>query len=138
MKRHILSAGILLIVLGLFFAFPVTTHAQVELQEGMSQGDFALWIVKAIDAQSKLPPAATGEDAIAFLTKLGIIPEGGWQKDETITNELLTSLLDGEEGSGLNFNELVEKVQDHVKNVFNQKTLGVFRAQSSGTPSAPA
>ena len=138
MKRYILSAGILLIVFGLFFAFPATSHAQEELQEGMSQGDFALWLVKAIDAQTKLPPAATGEDAVAFLTKLGIIPEGGWQKDETITNELLTSLLDGEEGTGQSFDELVEKVREHVKNAFNQKTLGVFRAQSSGNPSAPA
>ncbi len=138
MKRIILSLGILVFAFGLFLAFPATSHAQPELSEGMSQGDFALWLVKAIGAQSKLPPAAGSEDAIEFLTKLGVIPEGGWQKNEPISKELLASLLDDEGAENLSFEELVARVRVHVQNIYNDKILGVFRAQSSGTPSVPA
>lgn len=137
MKGKIVSLGILFF-LGLFLAVPLTSQAEVELKEGMSQGDFALWIVKAIGAQTKLPPAATGEDAIKFLTSLGIIPEGGWQKDEALSNEALVSLSDDPEAANLSFDELVEKVRENVQNLFNETALGVFRAQSSGTPSTPA
>ena len=137
MRGKIVSLGILFF-LGLFLAMPLTSQAEIELKEGMSQGDFALWVVKAIGAQSKLPPAATGEDAIKFLTSLGIIPEGGWQKDEAFSNEALASLSDDPEAANLSFDELVEKVRENVQNLFNETTLGVFRAQSSGTPSSPA
>ncbi|MBI2167222.1 MAG: hypothetical protein HYU34_03125 [Candidatus Omnitrophica bacterium] len=137
MRGKIVSLGILFF-LGLFLAVPLTSQAEVELKEGMSQGDFALWVVKAIGAQTKLPPAATGEDAIKFLTSLGIIPEGGWQKDEALSNEALASLSDDPEAANLSFNELVEKIRDHVQSLFDEKALGVFRAQSSGTPSSPA
>ena len=137
MRGKIVSLGILFF-LGLFLAVPLTSQAEVELKEGMSQGDFALWVVKAIGAQTKLPPAATGEDAIKFLTSLGIIPEGGWQKDEALSNEALASLSDDPEAASLSFDELVEKVRDHVQSLFDEKALGVFRAQSSGTPSSPA
>lgn len=138
MRRSIVTLGILFIC-ALFIAVPTTVQAQPELSEGMSQGDFALWLVKAIGAQAKIPPAATGEDAVKFLTSLGIIPEGGWQKDEPITNELLASLLDeGEDVSGLSFDQLVEKVRHHAQILFNEQSLGVFRAQASGTASSPA
>ena len=137
MRGKIVSLGILFF-LGLFLAVPLTSQAEVELKEGMSQGDFALWVVKAIGAQTKLPPAATGEDAIKFLTSLGIIPEGGWQKDEVLSNEVLASLSDDPEAANLSFDGLVEKVRDHVQSLFDEKALGVFRAQSSGTPSSPA
>jgi len=129
--------GILLVFV-LFLAAPATLQAQIELQDGMTQGDFALWLVSAIGAQTKLPPAATGEDAIDFLTGLGVIPEGGWQKNEAVTNEMLASLLEDADAAGLSFDELVEKVREHVQQIFDERMLGVFRAQSSGTPSVPA
>lgn len=141
MRRFIVSVG-LLFAFALFLSFsfyPSTLQAEVELAEGMTQGDFGLWLVKAVGAQAKLPPAATGEDAIAFLSGLGVIPEGGWQKDELITNELLAGLLSDSEGSSnLSFDELVEKVRQHVQSIFDEAQLGVFRAMSSGTPSVPA
>lgn len=139
MRRHIVSLGILLFAFALLMTVPATSQAQVELKEGMSQGDFALWLVNAIGAAGKLPPAATGEDAIAFLSGLGVIPEGGWQKDEAVSNELLASLLeDPDSATGLSFDELVEKVRTRVQQLFDEKMLGLFRAQSSGTPSVPA
>lgn len=136
MKRQIVSLGIFCI-LALFLTVPATSQAEIELKEGMTQGDFALWIVKAIGAQSKLPPAATAEDAIKFLSGLGIIPEAGWDKDGPISGEWLGGLA-GEEAGNLSFEDLAGKVRDHVQDVFDERTLGVFRAQSSGTASVPA
>lgn len=138
MRREIVSWGSAF-VLALFLAFPGISQAQdIELKEGMPQGDFAQWLIKAIDAQSKLPPAADAKDAMDYLTQLGSIPEGGWQKDETMTNELLASLLeDPEEGANLSWDELVDKVREHVQNIFDERKLGVFRVLAP-TPSLPA
>lgn len=139
MKRITLSLGILVFVFGLFLALPTTSYAQkTELKEGMTQGDFAMWLVSAIGAESKLPPAYGAEEAIKFLTDLGAIPEEGWQKGEEMTKELLTNLLeDPKEGANLSWDELVKKVRDHIQNIFDKRKLGVFRVLSS-TPSLPA
>ena len=132
MRRLILPLGILF--LGLFLALPANSHAQIELQEGMTQGNFALWMVNAIGAMSKLPPAATSEDAIKFLTGLGFVPEGGWQKGEPMTKEALASLLEeGEDVSNLSWDDLVQKVWNRIQAIFDERRLGVFRAGSSGT-----
>ena len=138
MRRHILSLGILFVVGVLFFSGPATLQAQVELKEGMTQSDFALWLVDAIGAMSKLPPAATGEDAIKFLSELGAAPDGGWKKDEPISNEVLASLLEKpEEGANLSFDDLVGKVRDRIQKIFDERKLGVFRVLAP-TPSQPA
>lgn len=129
-----------LFVLVLFLAFPTLVQAEgpAAPAEGMTQGQFALWLVKAIGAQSKIPPAAVAEDAIAFLTKLGLVPEGGWQKDAELTKEALASMVDDPNAANLSFNELVNKLRDQVQNLFNEASLAVFPAQASGSGSAPA
>ena len=138
MRRYIMSLGIVF-ALGLFLTFPATLQAE-DLKEGMSQGDFALWLVKAIGAQTKLPPAATGEDAVKFLTSLGVIPEGGWQKGDPLTKEVLASLLEKpEEGANLSFDDLVKEVLKRVTDKFQEinKKQAVFRVLAP-TPSLPA
>ena len=137
MRTHFVSMGILF-VLGLLLVMPATSQAQeIELKEGMTQGDFALWLVKAIGAQSKLPPAGQAEDAIYFLTQLGSVPEGGWQKGEALTKEALASLLDEEGAANLSWDDLVGKARDHIQKIYDERKLGVFRVLSS-TPSLPA
>lgn len=137
MRSRNMSLGIL-VCLAIFLALPVTLQAEVELAEGMTQGDFALWLVDAIGAKSKLPPAADAKDAVDFLTQLGSIPEGGWQKDEPMTKELLASLLeDPEEGAGMSWDELVDSVRKRIQEIFDERKLGVFRVLSP-TPSLPA
>lgn len=138
MRSHTLSLGIFLFSGILLTSLPATLHAQIELKEGMTQGDFALWLVNAVGAMSKLPPAATSEDAINFLTQLGTVPEEGWQKNELLTNEVLASLLeDPEEGANLSFEELVDKVRARIQNIFEERRLGTFRVLAP-TPSQPA
>ena len=136
MRRITVSLGVFLIF-AICTALPGVLRAQ-DLKEGMTQSDFALWLVKAIGAQSKLPPAAQGEDAIYFLTQLGSVPDGGWQKNDAITKEALSSLLEKpEEGTGLSFDDLVGKVRDRIQALFDKRKLGVFRVLSA-TPSLPA
>ena len=136
MRKRTVSLG-LLFVLALFFAFPISSQAQ-ELKQGMTQGEFAQWLIKAIDAQSKLPPAYGAEEAISFLTQLGSIPEGGWQKNQEMTTQALASLLEKpEEGANLSWDDLVAKVRDHIQQIFDKKKLGVFRVFST-TGSQPA
>lgn len=157
MKRLGVSLGVLF-VFALFLVSPMLSQAEVELAEGMTQGDFALWLITAIQPQLQglpagqhagvtasvnflLNPAAGAEDAIKFLTdQLALVPEGGWQKDEPLTNEALGSLLEEpEEGEGLGFDELVEKVLERVRGKFQEinKKQAVFRVFSA-TPSVPA
>lgn len=141
MKSSTMRVGVLLVLLASFISFTGIAQAAEEgiAQEGMSQGDFALWLVKAVGAQSKLPPAATAEDAIAFLTKLGIVPEEGWDKDSELSKETLASLLDDDGAGDLGFDGLLEKVREHVQNIFNETAaLGFFPAQTSGSASSPA
>lgn len=142
MKRITVSLGIMF-VLAFLLAVPTSVQAlDIELKEGMTQGDFAIWLVKAIGAEnkpeSKLPPAYGAEEAIKFLTDLGAAPEEGWQKGEEATKELLASLLeDPEEGANLSWDELVEKVRDRIQDIFDERKLGVFRVLAP-TPSLPA
>lgn len=145
MRRNLLRSAGVLLVTALLSALPGLLFAEeqaIELKEGMKQGDFALWLVKAIEATSELSkqnPAYTAKDAINFLTGLGAIPDPdkGWQKDEPMTKELLANLLEKpEEGANLSWDDLVEKVQKHIRMIFDKKKLGVFRVLAP-TPSQP-
>jgi len=158
-----MSAGVVFL-LTLLFALPNALYAHdsayqgVELKEGMSQGDFAYWLIQAIQPQLQnlpsgqhagitpsvnflLNPAAGAEEAIKFLTdQLALVPEEGWQKDEVLTKKALASLLgDSEEGDGLTYDELVDRALDLVESRFQEisKKTGVFRILSA-TPSLPA
>jgi hypothetical protein len=132
------KALLCLLLLPVFF-LTLAGISQAELEEGVTtQGEFALWVIKEVGAISKLPPAATGQDAIDFLSSLGVIPEGGWKQDQPITRDFLESLLgDEEDASGLSWDELVQKVRDNIRTRFSDRRLGVFRATSSATGSAP-
>ena len=102
----------------------------------MTQGEFALLLVKEAGALRQLPAAADAQDAIDFLRKLGIVPEGGWDIDAPVTDEFLRNFLGGE-GEGLSREELLRKIQDLVASRFNNANPSVFRA-GSASGSAPA
>ena len=137
MRKSFVQKGLVFLV-SLFLFLPIP--AKADLSPKMNQGDFALWLAKAVDALDQLPPAASPQDAIDFFTKLGVVPDGGWDKNATITNGMLASLLDEEGASGLPFDELVNRVRDHVKAVFKENNLGIFRAfanSASGSAAIP-
>ena len=133
--RKKISWGIILAII-LSFNTPAISHAaETELAQGMTQGQFALWLVKVIGALENLPPAADEQDAIEFFERLGIVPEGGWDRDAELTREVLASLLDDpEEGAGLSFEELAQKVAGYVQGIFNslEPETGNFRVMGGG------
>lgn len=129
------------------FCFMFASFAQAEIgsvSEDMTQGDFALWLVRAVGAMYKLPPGANDKDAVAFLTTLGLVPQGNWQTDEKISKEFLASLLDipDSEKEALlkdpqGFDKLLQKVKDLLQSRFDDARQGVFRVQSASA-SSPA
>lgn len=122
------------------FALMYPAVSQAELKEGMSQGEFALWLVKEVGALSKLGPAATDQNAIDFLVSLGIAPKEGWNKNGTVDKAFLISLLGDDAGdvSNLTFDELVARVRDYIQNAISDRALNSFRATSSASGSTPA
>ncbi len=141
MRRHILSLGLLFVVVVGFFvtALPTTSFAESGVPtEEWSQGQFALWLVKAAGALSKLPPAGTGTDATNFLSRLGVVPEGGWKKDEKITKEFLLSLLgdDSKDAANLSFDDLIKRIQDRVNLLVSQWHEGFFSANQANATAA--
>ncbi len=135
MTRKTVAFGILF-AFALLLTLPGSSQA-ADLKQGMTQGDFAAWLIKAIGAESKLPPAFGPEDAITFLTQLGSIPEGGWKKNEEMTTQGLTSLLEKpEEGANLSWDDLVQKVYNHIQKIFDNRKLGTLRIHSA-TPADP-
>jgi len=118
------------------FVFAVPMQANAEgLSQDMTQGQFASWLVKAMGAQGQLSPGATGQDAIDFLFKIGVVPEEGWDEEAKIDRKFLASLLGDPGAASMDFNALVDKLVDYVKSTYSLAQTGVFRA-FSGSSSA--
>lgn len=128
MKPLSVIAGIFIFVLS--FAFPPSAHAAT-FPAGLTQGEFALWLVKEAGAIRQLPTAASADDAIDFLRGLGVVPEQAWKKDEPVNEQFLRSFFDAEEAAGKNFDELVQMVSNLIENRFSTANPGVFRVQSA-------
>ena len=122
--------GILVAAVMCLFAVSGKSFA-AELSENMTQGQFAQWLVKAVDASRLLPAAASEQDAVDFLTLLNVIPAGGWKNDEKISKKFLASLLGDESAENLDFKTLIERIKAHVLNLFRDVPEGVFRAFGS-------
>jgi len=130
MKINVFKIGFAAI-LACFISVSTATAAVPDLSEGMTQGQFAIWLVAAVGALDKLPADATEQDAIDFLTKLNVQPKEGWKKNEVITKVFLASLLGDETLQSLDFSELINRIKDRVNSVFNDVNAGIFRAFSS-------
>jgi hypothetical protein len=87
-----------------------------EPTEGMTQGEFAMWLVEEAGLQGQLPPAALQSDAMTLLSNLGIQPEGGWNADAEITTGDLAYMLgiSESEAAGQSLAELAEALVDAV------------------------
>jgi len=66
-------------------------------EEGITQGEFAVLLVREIAGERELPVAATVSDYVQFLQDLELEPLGGWSPDEILTTGDLVSLLKLEE-----------------------------------------
>lgn len=124
MKRYFPLA--LLISLS-FFSFSIVPSAFAVITSEqalkMTQGEFALRVLKEAGALKRLPSvAASGQDAIDFLQgTLGIVPAGdGWEADKVVDEDFLKRLLEGMgvEGKG-SIDELIQQIVDGVSNAID-------------------
>ena len=118
MKHH----GVLAFFISIFvfsFSLVPALHAALVPAEvmKMTQGEFALALVKDAGAVGRLSPAASGQDAIDFLHSLGIVPEGGWDANAKVDEDFLRRLVAGSggEASG-SVEDLLQKVEGLVSN----------------------
>lgn len=130
MKTDAFKIG-LAAILACFISISSATAAIPDLSESMTQGQFALWLVNAIGASSKLSAAPTEQEAIDFLKKLNVIPTDGWDKDTVISKKFLASLLGDDGAANLDFKELIDRVRAYVDGLFNEANMGIFRAFGS-------
>lgn len=134
MNKNPIKVG-LAALLALMISFSANA-AIPELSENMTQGQFAIWLVHAVGASSKLPATPTEDDAIDFLMKLNVQPKEGWQKNSVITKQFLASLLGDDSASSLDFAELINRIRAHVRGLFTNIDQGIFRpfaASGSGS-----
>ena len=168
MRSIVKFLGILSIS-SLLFSFPAISHAATQaipkVEDGMKQGDFALWLVHAIGAvkvqesgpiiqqagrvPGHLPPGVRPNDAIQFLWgNLGVQVDGDWKKKEPMTKEKLLSILKGydlnnddksliEKLSDPNntAGDIFQKIADVVKKYVKESYLNLMKAVFRVTPS---
>ncbi len=73
----------------LFFSLAI--FSQGEPSETITQGKFALKVVKIMKA--KLPLEATEQDAVAFLETLGLTPSEGWNISKKLTEKVMAEII---------------------------------------------
>ena len=106
--------------------------------EGVTQGDFAMWLVDAAGLQGQLPPAALNSDAINLLSNLGIAPKDGWDADKKLTRDDILEMLGVSKDqaaklSEKSWEELIEMLVENVINVASQ--VSTTASSSSVSPS---
>ncbi len=102
-----------LLLVGLIFSGSLS-FAEVTPKEGMTQGDFAMFLVEVLDAQGFLPKAAVVNDAIVFLENLGVEPPDGWDADKVLVRDDLVYMLGLEKAGNLTFAELLEMLKKRL------------------------
>lgn len=109
MKRHGTLAFFISIAI-LFSSVP-PAHAAITSTQAlaMSQGTFALAIIKEAGALSRLSPGASGQDAVDFLSSLGIIPEDGWDVSKPVDEAFLRSLVQNSP-EGATLDEIIQSI----------------------------
>ena len=133
MKTNVFKIG-LAAFLACIISISSTANAAIpDLSESMTQGQFALWLVNAIGASSKLSAAPSEQEAIDFLKKLNVIPKDGWDKSAVISKQFLASLLGDDSMGTLDFKDLIAKVRDLVDGLFDNANTGIFRAFGSSS-----
>ena len=102
--------------------------------EGITQGEFAMWLVKAAGIQGRLPPAALQQDAINLLYNLGFNPHEGWDKDKKLTQDDLIDILgiSMKEAEGKSWEDIIKLLVQAVRDIVQQINA---IAGASGSPS---
>jgi hypothetical protein len=79
------------LVLVAVFCFGMLAFGQEDPNAIITQGQFAVKIVKVIKA--KLPEGVSEQDAVSFLENLGLKPSAGWNISAQLNGRALSDLL---------------------------------------------
>ncbi len=114
MKRQ--GAFAFLISIAVLFSTVPPAHAAITGTQAlaMTQGQFALALVREAGAINRLSPAATGQDAIDFLASLGIIPAEGWAADQPVTDAFLRSLVENAP-EGATLDQIIQQIMTNIE-----------------------
>lgn len=114
MKRQNAAALLTSIFTVFCFSFTPLAHAKLTAEsiKGMTQGEFAIALLKEAGALKNIGTSGDAEDAIDYLRSIGIAPSTGWDVDKVVDDEFLRSLL-GDDASGTT-EELLQKIQSLV------------------------
>ncbi|NOZ64804.1 MAG: hypothetical protein GXO71_07800 [Caldiserica bacterium] len=89
--------------------------------EKITQGDFAMLLVRVLGMEGNLPPAATVEDYGNLLSSLGIEPADGWDYGVPLTLGDLYDMLDiygkGDRSKKLTLDEVLKILEKWVGEV---------------------
>ena len=138
LSKRLLSVMTVAGIVSLFSFSAIALEDADVPEEGITQGEFALWLVEAAGAEGKLPPAALADDAINLLQKLGVKPKEGWSADKKLTKKDLVEMLGltekGAEGkSWLDLIKmLVQFVVDTIEQISATSQGGVSPSVSPG------
>ena len=117
-------------------SFSLVPAGHAALPQGITQGEFALWLVKEAGAIRKIDVAGNAIDAIDFLRSIGVVPKEGWDPEKEVDDAFLRSFLDDKDASGTT-DELLQKIEALVEANFNSANPSVFAVgQASGTTPA--
>ncbi len=121
--RRVVRTGVFLglLIVGLTLSSSLS-FAKVAPKEGMTQGEFAVFLVEVLDAQGFLPEAAVVNDDIVFLEGLGIEPPGGWEADKVLTRDDLVYMLGLKKAGKLTFAELLDMLKARLEELLWART----------------
>ncbi|HLD50025.1 MAG TPA: hypothetical protein VJC08_02380 [bacterium] len=100
----------------LFSSVPLA-HAELLAARALTltQGEFALAILQEAHAIDRLKENALGQDAIDFLTSLGIIPHpDGWDANKPVDEAFLRSLVQ-DSPAGASLEEIIQSIVSAIE-----------------------
>ena len=107
--RRCFGVGMILFLLGMM-AIPGFSA------EKITQGEFAMLLVRVLGMEGELPPAATVEDYCDLLSSLGMEPADGWDADLPLTLGDISDILDiyirGAKGEQLTLEKVLKILED--------------------------
>ncbi len=104
------------ISIAVLFSSVPSAHAELLAARALTltQGEFALAILAEAHAIDRLDENALGQDAIDFLTSLGIIPEGGWDANKPVDEAFLRSLVQ-DSPAGASLEEIIQSIVSAIE-----------------------
>ena len=85
----------------------------------MTQGEFAMLLVRVLGMEGSLPTAATVEDYCDLLSSLGLEPYDGWNPDAPLTRGILSEILgilpEGDRNRQLTLEEVLRYLEEWIE-----------------------